>query len=60
VGEVAPSYVSVVLFCQLAGNDSNENKELRPVFSGVPTIMAGINGFSRCCLGASDYQIALE
>jgi hypothetical protein len=25
-----------VLFCQPAGNDGNENKELRPVFSGVP------------------------
>jgi hypothetical protein len=37
---------SVVLFCQPAGNDGNENKELRPVFSGVPTIAAGIKGFS--------------
>jgi hypothetical protein len=30
---------SVVLFCQLAGNDSNENKELPPVFSGVPATL---------------------
>jgi hypothetical protein len=37
---------SVVLFCQPAGNDGDENKGLRPVFSGVPKITAGIKGFS--------------
>ena len=37
---------SVVLSCQPAGNDSNENKELRPVFSGVPTVMAGIKALA--------------
>jgi hypothetical protein len=36
-----------VLFCQPAGNDGDENKGLRPVFSGVPTIMAAIKGFSQ-------------
>jgi hypothetical protein len=40
---------SVVLFCQPAGNDGNENKEFRHVFSGVPTIMAGVKGFSPWC-----------
>jgi hypothetical protein len=37
---------SVVLFCQPAGNDADENKGPRPVFSGVPTVIAGIKGFS--------------
>jgi hypothetical protein len=35
---------SVVLFCQPAGNDGDENKGLRPVFSGMPIITAMYQG----------------
>jgi aspartate kinase len=35
-----------VLFCQPAGNDGDENKGLRPLFSGVPTVTPQSRGFS--------------
>jgi hypothetical protein len=48
--------VSVVLFCQPAGNDADENKGPRSVFSGVPN--ATPCSWGTCCVRIDEYGAA--